>query len=122
MPNSRKADLPDPAGDNRAHIKRLIDAVETVADQLQVLRVVLDEIREEFVWALRNPEHFHAPTPICRVTSMPSDPCAKDWGERLNRFTPQDLPPEQSPPPAPPLASAPSPPQRGLLFDLDDGA
>lgn len=101
-------------------MERLVEAVESVADQLHVLRVVLDEIRDEFQFAVRNPERFHGASPMCRVTSMPTNPCAADWAERVNRLTPDDLPPEQ---PASRASSPATPtPHRGFLFDLDDGA
>lgn len=62
-------------------------ALQAIADELQVLRQVLDELRDEFSWAMRN-----APLPPFHLTSTPADPTAPDWAARLNRFTPADLP------------------------------
>lgn len=78
-----------PHGDPE-RIERLIDAVETVSAQIELLRIVLDELREEFAWAVRN-DRFRSPPHIVHVTSMAADPCASDWAERLNRVSPAEL-------------------------------
>jgi len=60
----------------------LAEAVERLTAELSVLRQVIDEIREDFSWLTRNGlpvqpiEHVH-------VKRMALDPCAEDWGERL---------------------------------------
>jgi hypothetical protein len=91
MPRPKQT-LPTPApGAAESQLDRLIDAVETVAEQLQVLREVIDEIREEFQWAIRN-DRLRCPGQVVHVTSMPADPCAEDWAERVNRLTAEDLP------------------------------
>jgi hypothetical protein len=60
----------------------LAEAVERLTAELSVLRQVIDEIREDFSWLVRNGlpvqpiEHVH-------VKRMALDPCAEDWGERL---------------------------------------
>jgi hypothetical protein len=57
-------------------------AVDRLTGELSTLRQVLDEIREDFSWLTRNGlpvqpiEHVH-------VKRMALDPCADDWGERL---------------------------------------
>lgn len=57
-------------------------AVDRLTGELAMLRQVLDEIREDFSWLTRNGlpvqpiEHVH-------VKRMALDPCADDWGERL---------------------------------------
>lgn len=76
------------APDENPQIARLIDAVEEVAEQLQVLREVIDEIREEFQWAVRN---NRLRCPPMHITSMPKDPLAPDFGTRVNRYTPENL-------------------------------
>src|SRR5437870_13550843 len=82
-------------------LERLVDAVESVAGQIEVLRNVLDEIREDLGWAINN-DRFRCPPHGCQVTSMPVDPCAEDWPERLNRLKPENLPSDEaSPSPAP---------------------
>lgn len=58
-------------------IERLIQAVEEVAGQIEVLREVIDEIRVEFLYAVRNDK-----MPPIHVTSMPKNSCAPDFGER----------------------------------------
>ncbi len=60
----------------------LVDAVECLTAELSLLRQVIDEVREDFSWLTRNGlpvqpiEHVH-------VKQMALDPCAADWGERL---------------------------------------
>lgn len=57
-------------------------AVDRLAQELTCLRQVLEEVREDFSWVTRNGvpvqpiEHVH-------VRKMAVDPCADDWGERL---------------------------------------
>ena len=93
LPLAKKASVPAPTSARPENIdgeriERLIDAVEAVADQIEVLRNVIDEIRDEFQWAVRN--HRLAPH-VVHVTSMAKDPCDPRWAEKLNRLTPADL-------------------------------
>jgi len=48
-------------------------ALERIGDELRVLREVMDEIREELVWAVRN-DVFRSPPSDCRCMSTPADP------------------------------------------------
>jgi hypothetical protein len=60
----------------------LANSVDRLSSEIRVLREVLDEIREDFSWISRNDlaiqpiEHVH-------VRRMALDPCAEDWGDRL---------------------------------------
>lgn len=60
----------------------LVLAVDRLTAELAALRQVIDEIREDFSWLTRNGlpvqpiEHVH-------VKRMALNPCADDWGERL---------------------------------------
>lgn len=105
----KQASSPALQTDDGSQLKRLIDAVEAVAGQLHVLRQVLDEIREEVQWAIRN-DRLRCPPHVCRVTSMPADPLAPEWAERLNELTPTDLPAVEASP-GPPRAGQ----HRGLF-------
>ncbi len=70
----------------------IADSLDLLREELAVVRQVLDEIREELEWANRNrSEPDPAPLMPRRITSMPLDPCAPDWAERLNRFSAADL-------------------------------
>jgi hypothetical protein len=78
----------------------LISVLQTVADRLQIVGDILDDIYSELQWAVRNRE------PCCRsspppLTSMPGDPLDPEFGEKLNRSAP-----EQHPPPASSEAAA----------------
>jgi hypothetical protein len=60
----------------------LAQAVDRLTAELSVFRQVIDEIREDFSWVTRNGlpvrplEHVH-------VKRMALNPCAEDWGDRL---------------------------------------
>jgi hypothetical protein len=96
-------------------VTQLADQVKELSGQVEVLRNAIDEIREEFAWAIRNDkigtrtdDHWR---PVMHVTSMPKDPLAEDFGDRLNRVVPADLPPPKS---TPETSTSPSTP--GELF------
>ncbi len=72
-------------------IAELRQAVERLADEVRVLRDVLDEARDEFTWAARN-DKLGGALPPTVLTSMPLDPLSKDW--ELNRMSAADLPPD----------------------------
>ena len=77
-------------------VEALTTQVEALSNQVEVLRQVLDEVREEFQWALQNDKFGHAGIDhgqlVMRVTSMPKDPCAEDW--EINRVSPENRPPD----------------------------
>jgi|ERR1051326_9179232 hypothetical protein len=80
---------PMPKTPNAERIERLIDAVEHVGEELATLRQVIDEIREEFQWAVRNEKL--PPTHIVHITSMPVDPCDPEFGKKVNRISQADI-------------------------------
>lgn len=77
----------------RDEIPRTLDAgalqslVEQLTDELVVVREALDELREEVAWSLRNLMDNLPPQPPTILSSMPADPTAQNWAERLNRFS-----------------------------------
>jgi hypothetical protein len=74
-----------------AKVDALTAAVERVGDELRVIREVMDECREHFEWAVNN-DRLRCPSPALHITSLPKDPVAPDFGERINRFSAEDLP------------------------------
>ena len=80
------------AADNR---QQLLDALGTLAEEVRVLREAVDELREEVRYGVRNllDPDTSAGQPR-RITSMPADPVAPDFADRVNRFRPEDLPPD----------------------------
>ncbi len=64
------------------HIERLTDAVNHLADELRVVRDVLDEVRDDFGWLTRNgiPGQRNVHT---QLLQMARDPLAPDANERL---------------------------------------
>ena len=75
-------------------IDALTAAVEKLTDTVHVLGQILDDLRDDFAWALQNSEPLPRVPGNPPLTSMPKDPLAKNFGERLNRFTTDDLPDE----------------------------
>jgi signal transduction histidine kinase len=61
-------------------------------EEVGVLRDAIDELRELYQWALNNGRQ-DVSHPF-RLTSMPVDPTASDWAERVNKVTAADLPQE----------------------------
>jgi len=66
----------------------LREEIAGLTRQLRVLTDVLDEVREEFSWVTRNGVPVQ-PIEHVIVKRMALDPCAVDWGERLEleRYT-----------------------------------
>lgn len=95
MPRSKEKTPAAAPRDGQPDLERLTAAVESLCDEVRVLREAIDELREEYTWAVRNHRLGSAPL-VVHVTSMPADPLADDFGERLNRLKPKDLPPESA--------------------------
>jgi hypothetical protein len=91
-----------------AKVDALALAIERVADELRVIREVMDECREHFEWAVNN-DRLRCPPTVMHVTSLPKDPLAPDFGERINACTAADLPADS------PAAAAASSAQRNLF-------
>ena len=67
-------------------IENLASCVTELTGQIEVLRNVLDEIREDFAWAVQNGRLSTGQLPRPFVLKrMAADPTAPDWAERLNR-------------------------------------
>lgn len=67
-----------PAGHNDDAV---VEVLHTLTQELRVLRDVLDEIREQLSWSLRN-DHFHRGN--CPVLKqMSRDPTADNWSDHL---------------------------------------
>ena len=84
-----KTDMTDDLLDN------LAIEVSDLKDEIKVFRTVMDEIREDLEWLVRNLRIADVPRPI-QLTSMPVDPCADDFHERVNAVSRDDLPDEVS--------------------------
>lgn len=86
------------------------EALDRLCEELSVVRHVLDDIYCELQWANRNrPSSESQAGTVRRITSMPLDPTAADWAERLNRFSAADSPIEDE-------DSEPSAAEQGHLF------
>src|SRR5437867_10336154 len=92
---ARTKDRDRPAKDTDA-LERIADAVEKLAGEVEILRGIIDRLQDDFAWALNNDafgraDLSHKPALPMHVTSMPLDPLAPDWQERVNRFRPEDI-------------------------------
>jgi hypothetical protein len=71
------------------------EAVSNLRDEINVLRQAIDELRDDVMWAVRNALAPHEPP--FQLTSMPLNPTAPGFGERINAIRPSDLPAEAVP-------------------------
>ncbi len=73
-------------------VASLTDEIVTLREEVQVLRDVLDEVREELQFAVRN-YILPGDDAIKRlhITSLPLDPAADDFHERVNAVRPDDI-------------------------------
>jgi len=91
---------------NKANFPSTDDAIlvtlDRLCEELAVIRQVLDEVRSELQWANQNrPDSGYPSESSRRITSMPLDPTATDWAERVNRLSPADLPSDERKPAKP---------------------
>ena len=79
---------------NEATAEHLTESIDGLSQHVEVLRNVLDEIREDFSWALRN-DRLPIVLESAVVHRMALDPSDPDWGEKLvaARHSPAKAPP-----------------------------
>jgi hypothetical protein len=68
-------------------VDELAYVVEQLIEQIVVLRQAIDEIGVDLQWALR--KHVVEPHPVPSITSMPSNPLADDFADKLNTVPPE---------------------------------
>ena len=100
MGRTKQADKPAKGTDD---LERIVEAVEKLAGEVEILRGIIDRLQDDFAWALNNDVFRHEnmrgdPVVPLHVTSMPLDPLASDWAERVNRFLPEDITDEEDDP------------------------
>ncbi|MCI0740056.1 MAG: hypothetical protein L0Y72_13505 [Gemmataceae bacterium] len=87
----------------------LAGEVRTLSEQVEVLRIAIDDLREELQFAIRNlPREPWVPTQP--LVSMPRDPLAEPFP--VNRTRREDLPPENTKLSSPPTPAQPTPQTR----------
>lgn len=96
MPRSKTPSVAQELAELRQAVARLTEIVNVLVDSI-------DALTDELQW--RNNQLRNGYRHVTVLTSMPKDPCAKDW--QINRLRPEDLPPE------PPTAA----PQQPTLFE-----
>src|SRR2546422_176150 len=85
------AKRPDPADDPSGKLSDKVDdltaAVEKLSDRVGILCDLVDRLRDDYSWALNNIDRLPCASSSYPLTSMPKDPLAADFGQRLNRFS-----------------------------------
>lgn len=72
-----------------AELDELTDAVVGLSEEVRVLRQAVDDLREEIQWAARNlVDPDQGSLANRRIRTMPLDPCAADFAERVNATAP----------------------------------
>ena len=73
-------------------VTQLTEQVKELSGQVELLRNAIDEIREEFAWAIRNdkigarmPDH----SPSMMPTTLSENSLADDFGDGINSDAPQ---------------------------------
>ena len=81
-----------PQKTNEDQLSSLTDELIALRQEVQVLRNVLDEMREDVAWGIRNGvlPSANLIKPL-KLTSLPLDPAVEDFHERVNEVTPEDL-------------------------------
>lgn len=94
--------------DDEDTVKRL----DRLLEELAMARQMLEEIQDDLAWAIMSQHDRNQVGPIpLRITSLPLDPCAPDWAERVNRFSAADVCGSTKTEHAPPIRK-----QQGHLF------
>ncbi len=97
-------------------LETLTEELRSLREEVRVLRESIDEFREAFEHTVRNlPDQL--PPPL-RIWSLPADPTAPDFGERINAVPPEQMEAlraetvQSRPPPGTPLPTG----RQGRLF------
>lgn len=77
-------------------VSELTDEISSLREHARVLRQAVDEIGDELGWAIKNRVMFVEPIEQTarRITSLPLDPAADDFHERVNQLCAEGLPSE----------------------------
>ena len=81
---------PPPSECDKDGLDQLTSTVDTLAQEVRVLREAIDELREVLDWTMKNRD-APANDPLLPITSLPSDPGDDNFGEKIDRTTPDDL-------------------------------
>jgi hypothetical protein len=98
FPPLRKQTKPPPAAPETSDVAKLAEVVQGLTHQVQHLAMILDEVREDLVWAVRN-DKFHCAGQsqqyVASYTQPP--PEAKDDGAEETDPPPEPLKPTSKP-------------------------
>jgi hypothetical protein len=80
-----------PPPEQQELLERLVETVERLEGELRFIRETLDRIQDDFAWNLNNDparqDSWLPASPPLQITSLPRDPLAPDFGERINKVT-----------------------------------
>ena len=76
-------------------LNRLVETVERLEAEMRCIRETLDRIQDDFAWSLNNDptreDTWRPASPPVHISSLPRDPLASDFGERINQVTADEL-------------------------------
>lgn len=66
--------------------------LDRLLEELAMARQMLEEIQDDLAWVMMSQHDRNevVRTPL-RITSLPLDPCAPDWAERVNQSSAADV-------------------------------
>ena len=80
---------PGTGGDLREEIQTLTREVHALREEVEVLRICIDEFREDLIHSLRT--RSEPLPPLLHIHSLPLDPSAPDFDERINAVSPEQI-------------------------------
>jgi len=84
-------ELPD-LGELSAQMQDLTETIQEHRDEVRAVRDAVDELRDLIEWLSRNPEPpAWSADRVCQLHSMPLDPTARDFGERINSVSTEKI-------------------------------
>jgi hypothetical protein len=101
VPETRDA-LAQAVTELTGQVETLNGLVDKMHQRMAVLTAAIDDIRQEFEYAVRNGTigrgRDQQRRPTMDITSMPKDPSVPNFAERVNRHSAKDVPTETAPP------------------------
>ena len=80
-----------PPPEQQELLERLVETVERLEGELRFIRETLDRIQDDFEWNLNNAparqDSWLPASPPFRITSLPREPLAPEFRERINKVT-----------------------------------
>jgi len=78
-----------------AQVAALVAQVDSLSQRIQILTQAVDDVREDLGLVLDASSQPRPAPSVMHITSMPKNALAPDFGERINRYTASDVPPDE---------------------------